>query len=414
MDLKMENQQTFQAEKVNLDLWFDHNISLAKDNVSYNFHGEPWEYDYYHTILIFLIDHIKSYSNIQFKNIGDNVDRDRINVFPIVCPDLPNLNHALINLDSHVYDFCKTENIYLLFILSRETIQEHHARETADIIKTHIINKGYSSSIVKIAHVAFDTAPELNCVKDYIINLDWVNNFLADYNTRLNTTTFELPETRSYNFSLLTGQIKDRPYRSIFLARCFERQLLDDKFFYTMFFLNEESDIPFIKNEFKNTVYESIINQACDNIFKNYTVDTNGSTLQDKNIYDNMIEYTIPQQVLDSYINIVLETQIFSPCLTEKIYKPLMSGMLFLWHGPPNTLEYLESRGFKRYKYIDYSFDSHPVADTRLNLLVNEIQRLSKKDLKALTELNQPIIDHNKKRFWELASNMNVLWDQLK
>jgi hypothetical protein len=91
-----------------------------------------------------------------------------------------------------------------------------------------------------------------------------------------------------------------------------------------------------------------------------------------------------------------------------------MSGLIFLWHGSQNILPYLESIGFKRYTYIDYSFDAHPDPDVRLNMLIKEIQRLGKKDLATLNKLNQHIVEHNQKVFWKLAGNIDDLWTQLK
>ena len=127
-----------------------------------------------------------------------------------------------------------------------------------------------------------------------------------------------------------------------------------------------------------------------------------------------MDEYFIPPQVLDSYVHIVLETVSWGPSLTEKIFKPIVAGLPFVWHGYKNILPYLESLGFKRYNYIDYSFDSDPDPLKRLELLIKEVQRLNKMDLRMLAYTNRKISKHNQQVFKSICKDYNDLWEHLE
>jgi hypothetical protein len=227
-------------------------------------------------------------------------------------------------------------------------------------------------------------------------------------------TNIKLSKNRTYNFSLLTGALYNRWPRVLFLAKCYNLNLLKDKFFYSICMLNRNRDLDYIKRLALDFEYGGFVLKDRETLFQHKTYDKNGDLMLGENMYDTMDEYFIPPQVLDSYIHIVLETSPIAPSLTEKMFKPIIAGLPFVWHGCQNILPYLESLGFKRYSYIDYSFDSDPNPNQRLNLLVKEIQRLNKMDLKMLTYMNRKTSKHNQKVFESISKDYNDLWDQLK
>jgi hypothetical protein len=61
----------------------------------------------------------------------------------------------------------------------------------------------------------------------------------------------------------------------------------------------------------------------------------------------------------DAYLNLVTESSCEADgFLTEKIYKPLRAGQLFIVQAPPGTIAYLRSLGFDVFDdYIDHSYD---------------------------------------------------------
>ena len=206
-----------------------------------------------------------------------------------------------------------------------------------------------------------------------------------------------------------------RGFRVFFLSKCHHLNLLDDKFFYSVCTLDKKRDLNYIKNladeflEFKPYI------EAAEDVFQHRTYDIDGKLMTGlENIYNTPNEFFTPPQVLDSYVHIVLETVHWSPTLTEKIFKPIVAGLPFIWHGCQDILPYLESLGFKKYSNIDYSFDSHPNPTERLNLLIKEIQRLNKIDLKMLAYTNRKISKHNQQVFKSICKDYGELWEKLK
>lgn len=82
----------------------------------------------------------------------------------------------------------------------------------------------------------------------------------------------------------------------------------------------------------------------------------------------------------DTYLNIVLEARVADfGFLTEKIYKPIRAGQLFLTQSSPGTIRYLRSIGFDVYDdYIDHDrYDLEPDWKKRTRLMhsvLDEIQ----------------------------------------
>lgn len=416
----MVNQRMLLNPKPVIDLWFkedfNEDFSINKSPIVYDFQGTSVEMSYFTTVYTFFVSQFDKFSEIKF-NVFDKqtVDSSSINICPVICPDLISLEHAIENIDYSLYDKCVENDVIYFFGLMREHLESKtvNVNSISKLIRERIIDKGCSPKHLKIYHVGYGIPKELEDYKDYIISIDSFGRILA--NTTRTKVVAALPLDRSYNFSMLTGSLRNRYYRCIFLARCNELGILDDNFFYSMVMNNYSSDLDSIKKLFTDPdkPYRLTVLQSCDDLFYNKTYDKDGVLLTKKTIYDDNIEYDIPNQILDSYINIVLETQFNSPCITEKIYKPIMAGLLFLWHGPQNVLPYLMSLGYKKYTDIDYTFDTHPDPTVRMDLLIQEIQRLSKKDLRALVEANQEAIQYNRNFFWKNADTFNDLWEQL-
>jgi hypothetical protein len=259
---------------------------------------------------------------------------------------------------------------------------------------------------------------------DYLVPIDTMRRtlkFMVD-GTINDPDNIKLSKNRTHNFSLLTGTLYNRWHRVVFLANCHDLNLLDNKFFYTIYMPNRDRDLFYIRNANGVNYIRDIdgdpklFNKVKDSemIFQHRIYDKNGAPMIDTDMYKTMDEYFIPPQVLDSYVHIVLETVSYAPSVTEKLFKPIVAGLPFIWHGCQNILPYLESLGFKRYDGIDYSYDSDPDPSRRMDLLIKEVKRLSTIDLKQLALSNNDISKHNQQVFKSICKDYKDLWKHLK
>lgn len=413
----MVSQLTLGSDRPVVNLWFKEEWLIDNSSVVYDFQGNNVSLTYFDILRTLLIYQLKNFCTINLKVLDKHsVNAAEINIYPIICPDLASLQQQIENLDYNLYNKCVENNIVYFLGLMREHLETKTAGVNSihNLIQNNIVDKGCSPKHLKIYHLGYGVPPELVEYGNYIISLDSCNRLLSSLTST--KITNNLPLDRTYKFSVLTGSLRNRYYRSIFLARCKDLNLLDDKFFYTIVMNNYEDDLQSIKDHFSDEYapYRSVVSKHYKTLFYNKTYDKDGNPLVNETVYDNNIEFDVPKQVLDSYVHIVLETQFNSPSITEKIYKPLMVGLPFIWHGPQNVLPYLESLGYKRYKHIDYAFDSHPDPTVRMDLLIQEIQRLNKKNLRSLAKLNQDISEYNRNHFWNTVTNYDDLWNQLR
>ena len=124
-------------------------------------------------------------------------------------------------------------------------------------------------------------------------------------------------------------------------------------------------------------------------------------------LYHRGAEWVFPNEVKSTLINILFETRPHDwayGSLTEKMWKPIIEGMPFIWVAFENTKPYLESKGYKFYSFIDYTFDSISCRDRlRSKAAYEEFKRLnafSFDELKAMVDNEKHIAEHNKKVFY--------------
>lgn len=103
-----------------------------------------------------------------------------------------------------------------------------------------------------------------------------------------------------------------------------------------------------------------------------------------------------PPQMYESVIDIVTESVINFPFITEKTYNAILFKKPFIVFGYPGLHNYLESVGYKLNRsVINYDFD-HELDDTkRADMIASELQRLSKYNLVELFELLNDSVEYN-------------------
>ena len=101
----------------------------------------------------------------------------------------------------------------------------------------------------------------------------------------------------------------------------------------------------------------------------------------------------------DAYLNVVTEPRISDMgFLTEKVYKPIRAGQLFLYQSAPNTVKFLRDFGFDTFDdYIDHAhYDSEPDWKKRTLLMhqvLDDIQPNIKEIFFKTTDRRQANID---------------------
>jgi len=120
--------------------------------------------------------------------------------------------------------------------------------------------------------------------------------------------------------------------------------------------------------------------------------------------FDNDIEYAnISETIIsDAYLSIVTETFFTGPLyFSEKIFNSMLYNHFFIYLGPPHSLKYLRSLGFKTWGHvIDESYDDIKNPAERLYAVTDSINKFLSNpidDIKQIYIENLDIINHNRK-----------------
>ncbi len=128
-----------------------------------------------------------------------------------------------------------------------------------------------------------------------------------------------------------------------------------------------------------------------------------------KNDVFSNLKYTTKSHYADTYFNIITETSFENNSLnlTEKSFKAFANCHPFLIIGDMDTHKYLQSLGFELYdELIDYSFDSMPDNQKRLNDALGQIRKVHKLGIDSIINFyknNIEKIKKNKERFFEYS-----------
>ncbi len=133
------------------------------------------------------------------------------------------------------------------------------------------------------------------------------------------------------------------------------------------------------------------------------------------NSYFSIVTETAYYQTNQVGPNIEIEKDIFP---SEKIYKPIVMKHPFILMGRPHFLEALRSHGYKTFHpYIDETYDTVEDDNERMQLIFNEIKRLTSftdEQYKEWMQQVKPIIEHNKTHMFSEKHDYRVTKDILK
>jgi hypothetical protein len=107
---------------------------------------------------------------------------------------------------------------------------------------------------------------------------------------------------------------------------------------------------------------------------------------------------------INTYVNIVMESTCNSLAhTTEKIWKPVAAGQLFLVYGNQDTIKLLRQQGVDTFDdYIDHDlYDSEPDARRRCDLVIAAAERLAKQDILKIWHDTYQRRLINQEKFWK-------------
>jgi hypothetical protein len=170
-----------------------------------------------------------------------------------------------------------------------------------------------------------------------------------------------------------------------------------------------------VKNDLVNCSTISMLHQEDGQPVYSYEYQDRQFTVNDPYIFDKIPECQAlasasatydSHDVVNSYINIVLETQFNGSKLhlTEKILRPIACGQPFMLAAAPGALALLRYYGFETYhKLIDESYDLENDPVKRLEKIVAAMQKLKSQTTQQWSEWwkqAQSIALYNQKHFF--------------
>lgn len=118
---------------------------------------------------------------------------------------------------------------------------------------------------------------------------------------------------------------------------------------------------------------------------------------------------------LDSYFNIVTETEFIEPTLrfSEKIFKPIIYKQPFILYSVPFLLKHLRSLGYKTFHpFIDESYDEIEDNGERIRVLNQEVKRLCSLSLEEIHEWYsdmKEILIYNFEHFKKVEERIKII-----
>jgi hypothetical protein len=100
----------------------------------------------------------------------------------------------------------------------------------------------------------------------------------------------------------------------------------------------------------------------------------------------------------DCYINLVTETNVYNdtPMLSEKTFKPILAGQLFILLASPGAVQFLRDIGIDTFDdIIDHSYDNITDVRSRIQQISDQVDRLERLDLNTIYTDIKPRLRRN-------------------
>ena len=235
--------------------------------------------------------------------------------------------------------------------------------------------------------------------------LDWYNDcqYLND---------FEIQFTKVFiTFNRLIT--KDRSYRLYFVSLLKEKNLLENGY---VSLITKNNNLGTWEEELVDP-NSRLSNKAKHLVEKNLPSMKNGLIIDDPNppgFASANMGYGELSMFQSGLWHVVTETVFYDKKLhlTEKIFKPIISKRPFILIGAKGNLAYLKSYGFKTFdKWIDESYDNESDNDTRIEMVVDQLEKLCKFSQCELVRMHnemKEILEYNFNHFFSNFKNIIV------
>lgn len=129
-----------------------------------------------------------------------------------------------------------------------------------------------------------------------------------------------------------------------------------------------------------------------------------------------ILPFHATEATTNSYVHLVTESTVSSGIfVTEKTWRPISQGQIFLVFGPPGTISFLRSLGVDVFDdLIDHSYDYEPDWKIRCHKIHDQLTSLLKMDLPAVYAATQQRRKDNRNKFLSKSFDTQFLSDILK
>lgn len=348
-----------------------------------------------------------------------------------------------IKSDLHKYDNCETMNgIYDLVFTHREGTQDRfeelipHINSSTKIITDITTESGnIDSFLIKYKEIVSAYSNQFYLICDTIIpnkskypsNLKILDSYELVYYSHLNDASdnFHMLKTDidSYEHNgFLSLNNSCRLHRVYLLTQLLSRNISLDKCSF-LFSTGTPTGWKYNANVFKDCIdelkHKKVISDELYTKTLNYPLP---KTLDYDNRNGVFIYNELNEELYKTILNLVTENLtgmtegdisndgIYT--FTEKSIKPFLSKQIPLFFALPGHINLLREIGFDMYDdLVDHSYDTELDSTKRLNLILNELERLLKIDLIDFKNKNKSRFDFN----FELLNTLNQIGEgQLK
>lgn len=235
------------------------------------------------------------------------------------------------------------------------------------------------------------------------IALDWYRN------TKYLPANYKFDKTFITFNNMVSG---NRNYRLTLLAKLLEKRL--DSF--GLISMNKNDLDSKIKKEiFDQTNFLSAESRKL--IFKNLFQKKVNFQIDTSDIKGELSAFSELKTLSAGFLHLVTETIFYEEKLhlTEKIFKPIIARRPFLLVAGQGNLAYLKSYGFKTFnKWIDESYDNECDPDKRINMIVDQLEKICKLSHADLIKMQTEMLEITEYNFNHFFTNFkNIIVNEL-